>query len=292
MKKIITLAIAASVACSASALDRTDVLFPIGDATPWGWSLDDASALSETSTGVYTGTLWLEADKELKFLCQDDWGNMYGPAENGASPDADGKVTMAYYADGTPDNKMKVNESANYLITIDTKALTGTFVKSEYQAEHVNVCSLFMIGGATAGGWSVDQGTMMVQNADAPMTFTAKSVTLNAETFKITTAIKGGGSFDSKYYYFADPTDSAKMINNSATDDQWSIAEAGVYTVTADLATLTITIAKDLPTSASELSSASETIYYNLHGVRVANPSEGLYIRMADGKAEKILLRK
>lgn len=290
MKKIYALAIAAMVAASANALDRTDILFPIGSATSWGWSTDDASALSETSAGIYTGTLYLKANEELKFMTQPDWGNMeYRAAEASATPNAEGIVNLAY-SNQDPDNKMMVTESANYLITVDTQALTAKFVKSEYQSTEVNVCSLFMIGSATAGGWGVDNGTMMVQNAESPLTFTSKKVALSEGTFKITSAIKGGGSFDSKYFYFADPADPSKIIYNSTSDDQWSITEAGEYDVTANLGNLTISIQKSDASGVEGVAVDSMApVYYNLSGVRVANPAAGqLLIRVDANGASKI----
>lgn len=33
-----------------------------------------------------------------------------------------------------------------------------------------------------------------------------------------------------------------------------------------------------------------EPVYYNLQGMRVDNPGHGLYIRVADGRSEKILI--
>ena len=35
---------------------------------------------------------------------------------------------------------------------------------------------------------------------------------------------------------------------------------------------------------------ASEAAYYTIQGVRVESPSEGLYIRVKDGKATKVML--
>lgn len=290
MKKLYALALAAMVAAGANALDRTDLLFPIGSATPWGWSTDDASAISETSPGVYSGILYLVADEEMKFLCQDDWGNMYGPAENGAKPDADGNITMAFYEDGTPDNKMMVAESANYLITIDTEALTGKFVKADYQDSEVTLCSLFMLGSATPGAWSVADGTLMVQNPESPMTFEAKNVALTEGSFKIFTAMRGAGSFMGKYFYFADPTDENKMILNSDSDDQWTITEAGEYDVTANVADLTISITKSMGAGIENVAAETSTIapvYYNLSGVRVAQPAAGQLLIRVDGNGAR-----
>lgn len=49
----------------------------------------------------------------------------------------------------------------------------------------------------------------------------------------------------------------------------------------------------NVPTGVEEVQtdkSTAEPLYYNLQGMRVANPGHGLYIRVADGRSEKILI--
>ena len=57
-------------ASTMNAQNRQDLLFLAGDALSYGWSLDDATALVATAENdkVYTGTVYLEADKDFKFL--------------------------------------------------------------------------------------------------------------------------------------------------------------------------------------------------------------------------------
>ncbi len=79
-----------SAAVSASAQNRTDLLWVIGDATPYGWSCDDATAIvAPSDSKVYTGTMYLEAGKDFKFLTKYDFGNMEYRAEDAnATPGA------------------------------------------------------------------------------------------------------------------------------------------------------------------------------------------------------------
>ena len=53
-------------------------IYPIGDATAAGWSLDNAIELTETAfnSGIYQGQIALH-NGELKFLHQRDWGKAY-----------------------------------------------------------------------------------------------------------------------------------------------------------------------------------------------------------------------
>lgn len=56
----------------------------------------------------------------------------------------------------------------------------------------------------------------------------------------------------------------------------------------------TVAVNVEVPQDAvSELAASSAApVYYNLQGVRVANPTSGLYIRVANGKASKVLISK
>ncbi len=70
------------------------------------------------------------------------------------------------------------------------------------------------------------------------------------------------------------------------------LAEAAKnVTITLDLEEETITIA---PQSAGingvEVAEDGEAVYYNLQGVRVANPEKGLFIQVKGGKAGKVIL--
>ncbi len=82
--------------------------------------------------------------------------------------------------------------------------------------------------------------------------------------------------------YFYDETSDANM----------GLAEAAKnVTITLDLEEETITIA---PQSAGingvEVAEDGEAVYYNLQGVRVANPEKGLFIQVKGGKAGKVIL--
>lgn len=278
-------------ASTMNAQNRQDLLFLAGDALSYGWSLDDATALVATAENdkVYTGTVYLEADKDFKFLTTYDFGNKeFHPVSANATPDAEGKVSLMVDGD---DNKIHVDESANYLINVDTESLTATIVKSEYQQTHIPYCALFMVGSTFESNYSCDQGHVMRQNAAEPYVFTAKDEMMNAGVFKINWAIKGAGTWNGKYWYFRDANDATKMILNADGDNQWEITTAGKYDVTANIVDNTISI---LPSSAGvaeiEVDASAEAVYYNMQGMRVTNPEKGaLVIKVSGGKAQKII---
>lgn len=280
-------------AVSVNAQGRSDLLFIAGDGAPYGWDLDKATALVATAenANVYTGTVYLKADSEFKFLATYSFGGdeYRSTVKTGAYPDADGKVALQLNGD---DNKIKVSESANYLITVDTEALTATIVKSAYQDTQINFCSLFMVGGATATGWSVNAAHTMKQDVDQPYVFKAEKEAFVESDFKLAWAIKGAGQWYAGCWYVKDPTDETKMVLGG-DDIKWNITSAGNYDVIANVLDNTISIksALDGVVAVEAEAEAAETVYYNMQGVRVANPAQGqLVIKVANGKAQKVVL--
>ncbi|MDE7119582.1 MAG: hypothetical protein K2O10_03140, partial [Muribaculaceae bacterium] len=115
---------------------------------------------------------------------------------------------------------------------------------------------------------------------------------LNSGSFKIFFAMKGARSFDQKYYYFRDADDAGKMVVAADGDLQWNIDEAGNYDVTANTVANTISIAPAQQVGIGEIeaTTAADAAYYNLQGVRVANPERGaMLIKVAGGKASKVI---
>ena len=214
---------------------------------------------------MYTGTLYLTANKDFKFLTTTDFGNEEIGAAAGATL-TDGKIQLA----------------------------RGTKIaKTKYQDTHIDLCSLFMVGSATPGEWSVDAGTPLYQSINTPYVYSS-TVALKAGTFKIATVIKGGGSFDAKYFYFKDANDANKMVlgQTDPNDSQWSIEEDGTYTVAANTLTNSISIKKEINSGVAAIATDNaQAVYYTLDGVKVNNPAKGLYIVKHGSKVSKVILK-
>lgn len=298
MKKSTLILASMLVALGANSIQAAN-LWIIGDATPYGWSLDDATALLSTpeNSSLYSGTIYLKANEDFKFMSVPDFGNTDYP-QYGAAPDAtltDGKIDLASGSNDEGYGKIQVPESANYYITINTEALVATIVKAEYQTTQIGLCSLFLVGDATSGGWSVDDGTPLFQDKDTPYVYSA-DVELKNGSFKIATVMKGAGSWDPKYYYFCDPEDSGKIILANTEDTQWQIAENATYNVSVNTIQNTINIVKtDGSDSVDELvwenGLNGATEYFTLTGVKVANPSNGIFIVKKGNKVYKQILK-
>lgn len=291
---------AALLSTAAAMADDAGRLYIIGEATPGGWSLDDAQALlpSPDNAALRTGTIYLKAgDAEtFKFMTSHEWGSLeYGLPADAASDLVEGSFALA---SGTSDEgyrQMQVAQAGNYCITVDTEALTASVVLSAYQATEITECSLFLVGSATEGGWAVEDGTPLYQSQTEPYEFSA-NVTLKADgSFKIARTVRGGGTFDSKYYYFRNGDDDSRISTDGTDDRQWTVTEDGSYTVRVNTLGNTVTVEKNngastIAVAATVADGSAETVYYNLQGHRVANPADGgLYIRLSAGKASKVV---
>ena len=289
LTKRIAMSLMATSFLSASAAN----LWIIGEATPYGWSTDDATALLSTPENptLFEGTIYLEAGKNFKFMLTKDFGgDEYGLAPD-ASP-ADGNYPLAEGKEDQGYAQLTVDESANYLISVNTATMTANIVKSTYQEQPVKLASLFMVGSATAGGWSVDEGTPLYQIADEPYKFEHNHVSLTSGTFKIATVIKGGGTWDNRYWYYRSTAGADRIALGQEGDEQWSIDADSYYDILVDIQADTISIMKseDTGTGVITLPENESPRYWTLDGVEVSSPAKGIYIRRANGKVEKVVL--
>lgn len=284
---------AASLLVSSAVVAQAANLWIVGDATPYAWDLNKATVLvSHPESQVYAGTLYLTGNKDFKFLTVPEWGNEEIGAAEGASL-TDGKIKLAKGTNDEGYAKIQVPEDGNYYMSVDLTTMEAEIVKSSYQDTHIDLSSLFMVGTATPGQWSVADGTPLYQSVDTPYVY-SNTVALTAGTFKIATALKGGGSFDAQYYYFKDADDAGKMVlgQTDPNDSQWSIEEDGTYTIAANTLINSISIKKEVSSGATVVATDNApAAYYTLDGVKVNNPAKGLYIVKQGSRVSKVILK-
>ena len=72
------------------------------------------------------------------------------------------------------------------------------------------------------------------------------------------------------------------------------MAPAGTYDFTLDLVNNTLKVEEAAQTDGVGSINVENgaAVYYNLQGMKVQNPENGLYIKIVDGKAVKVLVRK
>lgn len=300
MKNIIKYALCAALAAgsfNANASLSDGRLYIIGEALSYGYSLDAAQALLATSENpeVFTGTIYLKGNESFKFMENAEWGGTeYGAS---TSEPVSGQIILASGKNDSGYNKITVADAGNYYMVIDTKNLTATIEKSAYQAAPIEYCSLFLVGGNTPGGWSVDNGTPLYQSVETPYTYSNKDAYITSDgSFKIARTIKGGGTFDAKYWFYRDANDSGKISTDNTNDLQWSVAGDGNYAVSVNTVDNSISINKvvdettGITTIITDASNDGNATYFNLQGVKVEHPASGIYIKVTNNSISKVRL--
>lgn len=279
---------AASLLVSSAVVAQAGNLWIAGDATPYGWTLDEATALvSRPESQIYTGTLYLTTNNGFKFLTTMDFGNDEIGAAAGETL-TDGKIKLAK---GTLDNgydQIKVPENGNYYMSVNLETMEAEIVKSAYQESEIKYCSLFMVGSATPGKWELNNATPLYQEQNTPYVY-KNTVELEAGSFKIATAIK---NYDHpEYWYYKDASNPDKMVLGQEGDVQWEITKDGSYTVTANTVDNSISI-KEVSSGVADIATDNApAIFYTLDGVKVNNPAKGLYIVKQGSKVSKVILK-
>lgn len=292
---LVAAAILTSVVANADDKGR---LFIIGEATSYGWNLDNAQSLLSLNENpdVLSGTIYLKGGESntFKFMENHEWGSTeYGVPSDAGNTAVNGEIQLG---SGTLDNGYKqiyVAKDGNYKISIDTKNLKADIRLSEYQDHEIQYCSLFLVGDATAGGWSVEDGTPLYQSEKMPCEYSAVVTLKTQGTFKIATALRGAGTYNAQYFYFKDAGDAGKISTDSTDDRQWSVSNDGEYTVTVNTLSNTISIEKkdDSNSGIVDINSIDNVVplYYNLQGCRINNPSNGIFIEVTGSNVKKVI---
>lgn len=170
---------------------------------------------------------------------------------------------------------------------------------------------LYLMGHISQGAWATNAGVKMTKDGS---TFTAHNVNIvkaddsNYGFFSFVTALGTTGSasewdavINASDRYGATSKDEPISPNkpskmkvfyggaDASSAYSWA-ALPGSYSVKADFAAMTVTLSTPSGIDAPEASSENDDVYYNLQGVRVDNPTGGVYIRIRNGKAEKVLI--
>ncbi len=99
------------------------MIYLVGDATPKGWDINNATAMTSVSGNPYKFT-WTGAlsTGELKFTCdkQSDWNGAWFLASSGGMEPSGSEQQMMFSAQGSnPDNKWKISSAGTYTIELD-----------------------------------------------------------------------------------------------------------------------------------------------------------------------------
>ena len=140
-------------------------LYMVGDATPNGWDIANATAMTPASeAGVFTyqgglspGSFKLAVNQE-DCWCQDFY-----------TKDPSDSTVLIYNEGGSGDDlQWRITEGGQYLIAVDLIARTISIESFEGPA----FSTLWIVGDATPSGWTVDTPEEMTQSPNDPFIFT------------------------------------------------------------------------------------------------------------------------
>lgn len=289
MKKIFTLACAAIAAISFNA-NAADIWAMPG--TYNGWSLENN--LFEEVDGVLTQKI-AEIKGDFKVVKYTDevknWDIAWGVAAAGDIVEANKDVALTFNGANAnlPTGKVLKNVTVTIVPGADN-ALTIKFAPESIEDEQE---AWYLVGEAPLE-WNFNDNTIMTKAGDNVYTKTVDAATADKFTFKVdkngawsncyilpedVTAVELG-----KEYELVGPVDSQNNMHIAA---DWTNVTVTV-TIDGEKVKMVCTAGE----GAIEAIEADNTpaIYFNLMGQRVANPENGVFVRVQNGKATKVIL--
>lgn len=317
MKKII-LSIIMAVSGSAIALAETDpaVLYMIGGATEFGWDWNKASEMQpvEGQEGTYSYTGILKGDASNLDNCQfkiyaekdNQWQGKpnYHPTFNHCTISKEGiENDEVLFDTNSGDYKWSVTDAGVYTITININTLK---ISATYEGEIEEPKALYLIGDLNE--WSINNPTPCEAGVDNIYVYTGEF-----EAGCKFQATRYPGDWGAKFVVpknaqtLEQPEGSATascnipetgLVDNECeySNDHskvWIVEKTGTYTLKFDLNNWTLNVSPTSPTGGVDLVADANVPaeYYNLQGVRVYNPSSGLYLVRKGGKVSKVMIK-
>lgn len=220
-------------------------VFIIGDATPNGWDMGNATKLTRSATDRYIFTFEGFLDYGDMKACGERDGSFscpfLRPSTDGVEISSRGVNPNDFIFTTEPDNKWRVVEPGNYRITFDLRNWTikAEMLGSAIEPEYIQTETLYLIGDATLGGWDMDNLTALTPNDD----FTIFSAEVNLTTGSMKACIAPDGSFSCPFLrpsvdgckIDANGVQSYEFIYTKDPDYKWEVTKAGKYRLTFNL---------------------------------------------------------
>ena len=207
-------------------------LYIIGDASPKGWSADNALALtpqSDPTVFVYQGSL---AVGSFKFITTK---GQFLPSYNKGADD----TKIGYRTDNSQaDGQFSITSAGVYKVVVNLLDLSISFGKLDMPAYN----DIYMVGSAAPNGWDIANATKLTQSSSNPFIFTYKGV-MNAGEFKF--PVNRNSDWGQDMFMKLDDTHMYLHPGGSAGDDKWSITKKGYYTITLNLLDNSISIYRE-----------------------------------------------
>lgn len=229
---------------------KTETLYICGNATPTGWNIDAPTQLEKKSEYIFVFEGDLVYGEMKACLAPGSFDvDFIRPAADGTEINKEGAAQPGFVFTANPDHKWLVTEAGKYRLTFDLENWT---INAEYLAAPpvvdktpLDAPTLFMIGDATPGGWSLDNATPLTREGD---TFVWEGTLAEGEM----KACISPDSFDVPFVRPAiadckispDGVESPDFVYTTGPDDKWKVTAAGNYRLVFDLVNWTLTASK------------------------------------------------
>lgn len=202
-------------------------IYMVGDATPNGWDISNATKLVQSNTDpfifTYTGVMNAGVFK-FPVNRNSDWGQDMFMRES------DTKMYL-HHGGASDDEKWTITKKGFYVITLNLLDLSIDIHREK----------LYMVGSATPIGWSIGDAIELTEDATNGCVFTY-SGPMVAGDFKL--PVNRSSTWSQDMYMRTSDTKMYRHKGGASDDEKWSLTAAGDYVITANLETLDISIVK------------------------------------------------
>ena len=243
---------------------------------------------------------------------------VYMAAKDADSTVKNGEAMQAILKAGDNAQNFWIAEAGTYTVSFDAKDLKVTVTWEAQETPEIEMpAELYVIGDLDGESWNPMNGVKM-EKVDNTFVATVRLTAVATENVRgFREAGKAYYSFATKLAtvsgddgwnqvnegdrYGAEAKDTPMTLDNplklvkyaagvnASAAASWGV-NPGWYTITADFENMTVKV--NVPSGIEVLNAmdaAEEAIYFNLQGVRVVNPENGVYIRVANGKSQKVV---
>jgi hypothetical protein len=207
-------------------------MFMVGDATPNGWDIGNATAMVQDENNPfifrYDGVL-VTGDFKFPVNRNTDW------SQDMFMKGSDSTMVYRHIGGESDDSKWHIYESGWYTLVLDLENMTLSYQRLE---------NLYIVGSAAPCGWNISEAVeLSAGSVGYEFIYTGSLV---AGEFKFPFNRNTSWAQD---MFMKDPTDAGRIYfheGGAADDNKWTItsAQEGNYIVTLNLKDLTITFNK------------------------------------------------
>ena len=232
---------------------EAEAVYMLGDATPNGWDNNNPTQLTQKSKYIFEYEGELKAGEMKACLEKGSWDVPFiRPTFGDCKIGNDGVESSEFVFTTGPDNKWKVADAGNYRLTLDLEHWT---IQAEYlgavevKKDPIETETLFIIGDATPGGWSMDNATAFSRDANDKYVFTWEGELVTGD---MKACLVQDGTFSCPFLrpssaevdITAAGVSATDFVFTTAPDDKWHVKEAGKYRLTFNLKAWTIAVEK------------------------------------------------